>query len=37
MVVEVIGDQTPLPQGIDYLTDKGLQVEIMGYVDESIV
>jgi D-methionine transport system ATP-binding protein len=37
MVVEVIGDQTPLPQGIDYLTDKGLQVEIMGYVDKSIV
>lgn len=37
MVVEVVGDQTALPQGIQYLTDKGLHVEIMGYVDESIV
>ena len=37
MVVEVVGDQTSLPQGIDYLTNKGLQVEIIGYVDESIV
>ena len=37
MVVEVVGDQTSLPQGIDYLTNKGLQVEIIGYVNESIV
>lgn len=37
MVVEVMGDQTPLPQGIQYLINKGLHVEIMGYVDESIV
>lgn len=37
MVVEVMGDQTPLPQGIHYLINKGLHVEIMGYVDESIV
>lgn len=37
MVVEVMGDQTSLPQGIDYLVAKGLNVEMMGYVDESIV
>lgn len=37
MVVEVMGDQTLLPQGIQYLTNKGLNVEIIGYVDESIV
>ncbi|MBU7095775.1 methionine ABC transporter ATP-binding protein, partial [Staphylococcus aureus] len=37
MVVEVVGDQTPLQQGIDYLIGKGLQVEVMGYVDGSIV
>ena len=37
MVVEVMGDQTPLPQGIQYLINKGLHVEIMGYVNESIV
>jgi D-methionine transport system ATP-binding protein len=37
MVVEVMGDQTPLPQGIDYLVNKGLHVEIIGYVDESII
>lgn len=37
MVVEVMGDQVPLPQGIQYLINKGLHVEIMGYVDESIV
>jgi D-methionine transport system ATP-binding protein len=37
MVVEVMGDQTPLPQGIQYLRNKGLHVEIMGYVNESIV
>lgn len=37
MVVEVMGDQTTLPQGIDYLTNKGLHIEIIGYVNESIV
>lgn len=37
MVVEVMGDQTSLPQGLDFLTNKGLHVEIIGYVDESIV
>lgn len=37
MVVEVMGDQAPLPQGIHYLTKKGLHIEIIGYVDESIV
>ncbi len=37
MVAEVMGDQTPLQQGIEYLTGKGLSVEIMGYVDGSIV
>lgn len=37
MVAEVMGDQTSLPQGIHYLTDKGLYVEIIGYVDESII
>ncbi len=37
MVVEVMGDQSSLPQGIDYLTDKGLHIESMGYVDKSIV
>lgn len=37
MVVEVMGDQAPLPEGIRYLINKGLHVEIMGYVDESIV
>ncbi|WP_342146490.1 methionine ABC transporter ATP-binding protein [Rickettsiella endosymbiont of Aleochara curtula] len=37
MVVEVMGDQAPLPEGIQYLINKGLHVEIMGYVDESIV
>lgn len=37
MVVEVMGDQTPLQQGLQYLVHKGLQVEIIGYVNESIV
>lgn len=37
MVVEVMGDQTPLQQGIQYLVHKGLQVEIIGYVHGSIV
>ncbi|BBB15253.1 D-methionine transport system ATP-binding protein [Candidatus Rickettsiella viridis] len=37
MVAEVMGDQAPLQQGIDYLIAKGLQVEVMGYVDGSIV
>lgn len=37
MVVEVMGDQTPSPQGIDYLVNKGLHVEIIGYVDEPII
>ncbi|MDQ8038938.1 MAG: ATP-binding cassette domain-containing protein, partial [Rickettsiella sp.] len=37
MVAELVGDQTPLQRGIDYLTGKGLHVEIMGYVDGSIV
>lgn len=37
MVVEVMGDQTPLPQGMQYLINKGLHVEIMGYINESIV
>lgn len=37
MVVEVVGDQAALPQGLDFLTNKGLHVEIIGYVDESIV
>lgn len=37
MVVEVVGEQTTLPQGIDYLIDKGLHVEIIGYVNKSIV
>lgn len=37
MVVEVMGNQTPLPQGMQYLIDKGLHVEIIGYINESIV
>lgn len=37
MVAEVMGDQTPLEQGIAYLQGKGLSVEIMGYIDGSIV
>lgn len=37
MVVEVMGDQTHLPQGMQYLIDKGLHVEIMGYINESII
>ncbi len=37
MLAEVMGDQTPLQSGIDYLTDKGLQVEVIGYVDGSVV
>lgn len=37
MVVEVMGDQTPLQQGLQYLVHKGLHVEIIGYVNESIV
>jgi D-methionine transport system ATP-binding protein len=37
MLAEVMGDQTPLQSGIDYLTDKGLQVEVIGYVDGSLV
>ena len=37
MVVEVMADQTPLQQGIQYLVHKGLHVEIIGYVNGSIV
>ena len=37
MLAEVMGDQTPLQAGIDYLLGKGLQVEVIGYVDGSIV
>ncbi|MFM2322552.1 MAG: D-methionine transport system ATP-binding protein [Pseudomonadota bacterium] len=37
MVVEVMGDQTPLQQGLQYLVHKGLHVEIIGYVNGSIV
>lgn len=37
MVVEVMGDQAPLPRGMQYLINKGLHVEIMGYVNESMV
>ncbi|MGA7536829.1 MAG: ATP-binding cassette domain-containing protein [Candidatus Rickettsiella isopodorum] len=37
MVVEVIGDQSSLPQGIQFLMNKGLFVEVMGYINESIV
>lgn len=37
MVVEVIGDQTRLQQGIDYLINQGLHVEVMGYVNGSII
>ncbi|MES2141995.1 MAG: ATP-binding cassette domain-containing protein [Pseudomonadota bacterium] len=37
MVAEVMGDQTPLQKGIEYLKGKGLSVEVMGYVDGSIV
>lgn len=35
MVAEVMGDQTPLQHGINYLIEKGLQVEVIGYVDGS--
>ncbi|MFZ0219552.1 MAG: ATP-binding cassette domain-containing protein [Candidatus Aquirickettsiella sp.] len=37
MVVEVMGDQTPLSQGMQFLINKGLHVKIIGYVDESII
>lgn len=37
MLAELMGDQTSLQQGIDYLVGKGLQVEVIGYVDGSIV
>jgi len=37
MVVEVMGDQDSLPQGMQYLIDKGLHVEMMGYINESII
>jgi D-methionine transport system ATP-binding protein len=37
MVVEVMGEQTPLQQGIGYLLNKGLEVELIGYVDGSII
>lgn len=37
MLAEVMGDQTPLQAGIHYLIAKGLQVEVIGYVDGSMV
>jgi D-methionine transport system ATP-binding protein len=37
MVAEVMGDQSALQQGIDYLTEKGLQVEVVGYVSGNII
>jgi D-methionine transport system ATP-binding protein len=37
MLAEVMGNQTALQQGINYLLDKGLQVEVIGYVDGSLV
>jgi len=36
MLAEVMGDQTTLQHGINYLLAKGLQVEVIGYVDESL-
>lgn len=37
MVVEVVGEQAHVQQGIDYLQDKGLHVEVIGYVDGSLI
>lgn len=37
MVTEVIGEQDKIQQGINYLTNKGVNVEIIGYVDRTIL
>ena len=37
MFVEVMGDATALPQGINYLMDKGLIVKVMGYAKPAVL